>query len=286
MTVIYIDSLFLLNLVVNYLLLLCTARVAGEALHRLRFALAAALGAFYACAVFLPGLGFLNHIACPVAAAVLMALVSFGGARRFFRLLALFLALSCALGGAVLVLGLLGGKAVGLHGGILFPRVDLKVVLLAAAVCYVVLGTLLRKLSAHGGSRGAVVPVTVELLGRRVAFHALVDTGNTLTDPVSGKPVLVAEGMRLLPLFPPGEAPAVVELQDPAGVLERLSKGKLRGRLRLLPYRAVGVERGMLLCLRPDRVTVDGKDCGVLLVALSPGAVSDCGSHCALIGAI
>ncbi len=54
MTVVYIDSLFLLNFVVNYLLLLAAAKLSGEPLRRLRMAGGAALGAAYAAAVFFP----------------------------------------------------------------------------------------------------------------------------------------------------------------------------------------------------------------------------------------
>lgn len=61
MTVVYIDALFLLNFVVDYLLLLCAGRLAGEVLHRGRLALGAALAGAYAAAVFLPGMGFLLH---------------------------------------------------------------------------------------------------------------------------------------------------------------------------------------------------------------------------------
>ena len=44
MTVIYLDTLFLLNALVDYLLLLAAARLAGEPLRRVRFALGAGLG--------------------------------------------------------------------------------------------------------------------------------------------------------------------------------------------------------------------------------------------------
>ena len=44
MTVVYIDSLFLLNLIVDYLLLLATAKLAGEVICRPRLALGAAVG--------------------------------------------------------------------------------------------------------------------------------------------------------------------------------------------------------------------------------------------------
>ena len=50
MTVIYVDTLFLLNGIIDYLLLLAAARLAGEPLRRLRFGAAAALGGAYAVA--------------------------------------------------------------------------------------------------------------------------------------------------------------------------------------------------------------------------------------------
>ena len=59
MTVVYLDRVLLLNLLVDYLLLLTTARLAGIPLRRGRLALCAAGGALYAGAVFLPGWGFL-----------------------------------------------------------------------------------------------------------------------------------------------------------------------------------------------------------------------------------
>ena len=57
---IYLDSLFALNAIIDYLLLLCSARAAGAVLHRRRLALAAVLGGLWAVACILPGLGFLS----------------------------------------------------------------------------------------------------------------------------------------------------------------------------------------------------------------------------------
>ena len=53
---------------------------------------------------------------------------------------------------------------------------------------------------------------------------------------------------------------------------------------RLLPYRAVGVECGMLLALRARQVRLNGRPQGGLLVALSPTPVDDGGTYQALIG--
>lgn len=282
MTVVYIDALFLLNLIVNYLLLLAAAKLAGEPLRRLRLAAGAALGGLYAAAIFFPGMGFLTHPLCKLGAAVLMLLTGFGGSRRLLRVTLVFFGLSCAFGGGIFAIGLLGGRGLTLRNGVLYSVMDLRILLLSAAVCYAVLTLVFRRTARHG--RREVLPAVLILEGRRVAVNALVDTGNTLTDPVTGRPVMVAEGSRLSPLLPGERVLDEKALRDPVGTLERLSRGGRGRRFRLLPYQAVGVECGMLLALRLDDARVGAENYGGILVALSPNPVSDGGGYSALIG--
>lgn len=282
MTVVYVDTLFLLNALVDYLLLLCSARLAGEPLERLRFALGAVLGGGYAVAIFLPGLGFLERPLCRLAAAVLMAVAAFGGGRRLGRQTAIFFALSCAFAGGVLAISLVGGTGLSLNRGVIYSGMDLKMVLLSAAGCYAALSLLLQKTGKHTHFTGELKEVRLELGERAVELTALTDTGNTLTDPVTGRGVMVAEGARLEPLFPPEQRPDGAALRDPAGALEGLTAAG--GRFRLLPYRSVGVDRGLLLAVRVDRAVVDGEDRGAMVVALSPNPVSDGGGYAALLG--
>ena len=282
MTVVYVDTLFLLNALVDYLLLLCSARLAGEPLRRLRFALGAALGGGYAVALFLPGLAFLERPACRLVAAVLMVLAAFGGSRRLGRLGAIFFALSCAFAGGVLAISLVGRTGLSLNRGVVYSGMDLKMVLLSAAGCYAALSLVLGRSARHTRFTGELKTVRLELGGREVELTALTDTGNTLTDPVTGQGVMVAEGALLGPLFPRERRPTCRDLEDPAGALAGLSAAG--GRFRLLPYRSVGVDRGLLLAVRVDRAVVDGTDRGAMVVALSPNPVSDGGGYGALLG--
>ena len=285
MTVVYLDELFLLNFVVNYLLLLAAARLAGEVLRRWRLAAGGALGALYACAVFLPGLGFLAHPLCKAGAAVCMALLAYGGSRRLLRLLLTFIALACAFGGGILAISLLGGQGMTLKNGILYSGMDLKLILLSAAGCYAAITLLFSRAARHGGvGQRDILSARLKLEGREMTLPTLVDTGNTLTDPVTGRPVMVAEGQRLTPLLPNGVTFSEGELQNPAQTLERLAQQGVGRRFRLLPYRSVGVDCGMLLALRMDTVQVGERDYGGILVALSPTPVSDGGGYGALIG--
>lgn len=284
MTVIYIDSLFLLNFVVDYLLLLCAGRLAGEVLHRGRLALGAALGAAYAAAVFFPGMGFLLHPLCKLSAAVLSLLAGYGGSRRLLRVTLVFFAVSAAFGGGIFALELLGGRGLTLKNGIFYSAMDLKLILLSAAGCYVLITLVLQRSARH--TPRELAPAVLTLEGKRVALTALVDTGNTLTDPVSGRPVMVAEGERAKELFPRDHRPGPGDLRDPTSALAHLGTGEWSRRFRLLPYRSVGVERGLLLAVRVDELELNGRGRGPVLVALSPTPVSDGGGYQALIGAV
>lgn len=284
MTVVYVDTLFVLNSMVDYLLLLAGARLAGEPLHRIRFGAAAALGGLYAVALFLPGLMFLERWPCRIASAVLMLLVAYGGGRRLLRQSLIFFALVCAFGGGIMCVSLNGGQSSFLRRGIAHTTMDVKVMLVSAAVCYVVLTAVFQRLGAHTRLTGGLASAKVCLGRNTVEITALVDTGNTLSDPVTGKRVMVAEGSCLGGLFPGEYCPRPDDLLEPVRAMERLGRGEWRGKFRLLPYRAVGVERGLLLAVRVDGLYINGEKTDITLVALSPTPVSDGGGYRALIG--
>lgn len=113
--------------------------------------------------------------------------------------------------------------------------------------------------------------------GRQARFTALLDTGHTLSDPCTGRPVLTAHWEALEPLWTDREREALsrLEAEGAAAVLSRLGPGS---GFRVLPYRAVGVRSGLLLCFRADRARADGRELGEITVALSPGAVSEGGA--------
>ena len=86
MTVVYVDSVFVLNALMDYLLVLCAARLAGIPLRRRRYLLAGLLGGAYAVAVFLPGLGFLSATPVKLAAGILLALAAYAAKVVLFGL--------------------------------------------------------------------------------------------------------------------------------------------------------------------------------------------------------
>ena len=144
--------------------------------------------------------------------------------------------------------------------------INWRILFLSFGACYAAVRFFLSRLPRDRERQ--VLPAEVALLGRTVALSALRDTGNSLTDPISGCGVLIGDAAVLAPLFP-GPLPSPVP--GDAAALFRLLAGSeaLRPRLRLIPYAALGKTDGLLLCFRPDAVTVGGVPRG-LMVAVSP----------------
>ena len=191
-TVVYIDRVAVLNLMVDYLLLMTTATLAGTPLRRLRFGLCAVGGSAYAVAVFL--LPVLAHPLCRIGAGIVMALCAFGEEVRPWRLTALFWLLSGGLAGLLLALGLLSGAPYGLVSRVSYADISWPVLLGGAAVFYGLLHLLFRQTARH--ERGELMDIDVVVGGRRCRLRALRDNGNTLRDPIRGQPVLAASVAR------------------------------------------------------------------------------------------
>ena len=262
MKYIYIDSLFFLSLFTDYLLCLITARICRLCLRRWRYLAAALLGAVYSVSVFLPGLGFMASRWMELVSAALMGLIAFGGERRMFRCMAVFLAVSATFGGAIWALSLQTGA---------LPVIDLRLLIGCFAVCYTVLSIIARSRSRAADRRTAAIELSLD--GRHCCFTALIDSGNCLSDPVTGAEIVVISPRALRPLLP--ESAVLLEITDPVEFVTAAGDSpELAGRMRLIPFSALG-GTGLLPVFRPDSVRVDGEERTGLLAAISAVAAGD-----------
>ena len=142
MDVIYLDRLFGLNLLLDYCLVLASARVCGVVLRRGRYLLAALTGALYAAVMVLPGCGWLGSGAMKLALGAAMALIAFGGEAHWARCAVVFFAVSAAFGGAVYAASMLAGVSPG-SGALV--TVSGRVLVLSFAVCYAAVSTVFRR---------------------------------------------------------------------------------------------------------------------------------------------
>lgn len=269
MRTIYLDEVFLLNLVIDYFLLLAAAMICALPFRRPRFFLAAACGAAWSASSLLPALAFLRApIMNPILAAA-MTLIAFGRERKLGVCLLAFLGVSALFGGTVYAAGLYRG-AWSRSGALV--RLDLRVLALSFAVCWAIVSLVFRQKVKTAQRR--IRALTLTLGGRSVSVPALEDTGNGLYDPVTGRAALVIEREAAAGLFPRDLRPYL--RLDPIDAAVHIPGA------RLLPYAGVDGKKRLLLAFRPDSVTADGEERDDLLAAVAPDLGGD-GSYRAII---
>lgn len=243
---IYLDVVFGLNFLVDLLLLMAANRIAGFAGGFGRCCLGGLLGGAYGAACLLPGFSFLGGGFWRIVFLWAMAVAAYGMNRSAVRRCGAFILLSLALGGAAASVG--------------------KNDTASLVLCTGVLGLVCAIGFPRNWRAQQFVQVTVRLGGITRAMTALLDTGNALRDPLTGKQVLVVGPQIADDLLGLTEQ----QLLEP---VQTVADGCIPG-LRLIPYRTVGTASAMLLAIRPDEVRI-GAERRDIMLAFAPNSIGN-----------
>lgn len=250
---VYIDLYFLVNVSMDLLCLMITAALLHRQVKRLRAVAGAMLGGGYAVAALLFGFDGLFGFFLDFAVALLMCTVTFYVRKTTFGRI-----LQCALS-QTLVSMLLGGVMTALYAWL--NRLELPFDALQGDGLSVWTFALLTAVASITTVRGGRLfglsqktkSVTVEavLFGKTVTLHAMVDSGNLLRDPVSGKSVIVADLSRLSGTLPP----ALLQAYETGDFTSFLATYENARHIRPIPaHTATG--DSLLFAIVPERLTL------------------------------
>lgn len=291
---IYVDLYFLVNFFMNAALLWGTACLTKLQPSAWRIVFGAAAGALYSIAFLFPALSFLLGPEAKIFFALLMLAIAFPrvGISALLKVCACFLVLSFSVAGIALGLMFLPLRYAwdpGFHAGGLSAFVESGVKaaspatfvlsffgrgqgypwwLLAAltATALAMVSSSWAYLRYQSFRRQNIYTVDIILFGRKVRLKGFLDTGNALREPISGRPVVVAEYEALSHLLPEEVAHVMEALEGDPGdasvsALARVAKGEFATRFRIVPFRSLGRETGIILGFRPDALVVhkDGR---------------------------
>ena len=243
-------ELFLLtNTLANSLSLWLAARLMGMHIPSLKRILIAALcGAAYSVAAYLPGFALLRAVPFMMLVPVVMAKIMLPQQKPLSTMKTAILILLCGL----------------MLGGFLSWLTAQKIAV------WLAFGTLILSMlgaalfcGVHRKVLSSVTMIEIALesscMGKgSVRLPAMLDTGNQLTDPITGLPVVVASSASLKPILP-----AAVMPEDP----QTLPFG-----FRLLRVQTTAGHK-MMMCFRPSHFRVQTEGTwreGQALIAIAP----------------
>jgi len=265
---IYLDVLFLENLVVNYLILVVTSKFLKRKTSNLRLFIGALVGAAYVIPMILfPGIKFYYTVFAKFLLSLAIVAIAFSPEKpvAFVKTLAYFYVSTFIFAGAAFAFLYFNQNGGFVKNGIVyvFWQSNWTVLFFALSVItvFIIIKICWELVQQRFARDNLLVPLRIAFENKSVDVDALIDTGNSLHDPLTNMPVVVVE-FRALKEILPSEISVIFDQyreDDLVGITDIISGSRWYSRFRLIPFTSLGKENGMLIGFKPDYIQI-GKE--------------------------
>ena len=250
---IYIDVLIVTSVYIDFLLIKAAGKLLRLRCTTARSILAALAGSLFSLTLLLPPLGTLFSAAVRIVSVMCMVLIAFGfgGAARYVKTCIVFSLISFLFAGMCFFLSQsAAGGFILCRGGAVYFDISLTVLIISTAAAYCA-ALLYRKITDKGTDFRGTYTLTVCFGGKYASVKAAADTGNTLTDSVTGDSIIVCGEKQLSDIFSSGDIPRSFSAAVPKG-------------WRFVPYNTASGS-GIMPVFRPQSIYIrndeNGKRC-------------------------
>lgn len=249
--VVYVDVLTVINLFVNYALLLCSSLIMKMKISNVKLLSGALVGSLYGLVIFLPEVAWYIELLMRLGSGALIVLISFGykNMRRFMRCFFTFFAVTAAFGGIMLALWLTVAPTGMLYNnGAVYFDIDISVLAVSTVICFTLV-SVVSKIIGRKAPANSIYNLTLTADGKKISGVALCDTGNSLCESFSGYPVIIGEYDTLASILPQS---IISYYENPTGNADAEN-------LRVVVYKTVA-DVGILPAFRPDSIELSSID--------------------------
>lgn len=292
MQYLFIDVIWLDNLIVNFIVLWITWKLSRNSSPMWRLWCSACVGAVYAALLILPGFAWLAILPLKILLSLVMLAIGFRlqSLPEFLKLFGYFYGITFLLGGAAFGLYYFIGTGIQLFNGIfLIKDFPIKILFFSIAFILMLYRWLWPFLRFRINRQQLVYQVEVQFGESSIIMDAFLDTGNELTDPVSCYPVMVVEFSMICPILPSDIQKIYLEGKEEhlEEITQVMAESDWISRFCIVPYRTLGHSNSILLAFRPDAVRVLTNDtwveAGHTLIGIRNQELSVSGEFHALI---
>ena len=283
---IYIDVLFLLNLILDYIILVTTVFLNGTKAVKPRMIIAAISGALYSVIIFFPTLSFLNMIIFRMlASAVIVAIAfEFKNLFNYIKNLLTYYIVNAVYGGGIYAFynfTVLGSK-MNYSNGVYYIDLPLWAVIVLAFVFYWLI-KLFTKIFDGRITQKNIRKIEISFLSSKITVDALFDTGNSLCDPISLMPVMLVQTDRFKNKL--GSSILNMIESNDSTFLPTLHSAYPELKFRVIPFKDITGNKTTIYAFKPTKITdvEKNKELGDMLVGLISTKLSEDMSYTALL---
>ncbi len=247
---IYLDVLLITNIYVNYFLLKATAKITHTSLKTARCILGAVFGSLSALIILLPAQNSLIMLFIKLICAVAIIFVTFFkiSFKRLIKLTLVFFAINFAFAGILtLIYTITNLKMLVVNNYCVYFDIPIIFFAVATIISYFAICIVTHIIEKNFNINHSY-KILVEIFGKQYLFNAICDSGNSLSDSFSGKPVIICNSIELTDELNIDINENNLE-ESYNNLLEKSKK------FRLVPYSTVK-EKGLIPVIKPDKLYI------------------------------
>lgn len=249
---IYVDQMFLENAIMNYIILYFTSKFSGISSKWYRLMIGAIIGSIYVISSYIFGFYDKPFIGIKILLAFVMVVTSFKikNIKEFFKLFVFFVGITFFIGGASFGLAFIANVSMISEGGVLYVE-EFPVVMIAlgSVLSFIIGKWILIFLKNKVKINQLLYDIEIKLFDKKIITTALLDSGHSVKESLTGYPVMILEKSMLKEIVP-------------KEVIDKIEKNdfefeeKFKRRFRIIPVSTVSSESNLLMGFKADECII------------------------------
>lgn len=284
---VYVDIIFLENLLMNSIILFATAIILKAPIKIVRTIISSTIGSIYAIIIYVSNMQIYSNLFLKVALSAVMVYVAYKPLKSkvFFKSLMIFYLTSFTFGGVTFALiYFVRPQDILFENGVLIGISPIKIIITGGIFGFIIITISFKNIKGKLTKKDMLCDITILQDNKSLKTKAIIDTGNLLTDPITKLPVIIVEKDKLVGIFPKDIIENTMSFINGNDVKQE----EYLCKMRIIPFKSLGRENGLLLGIKVDGVIINYQNndnfIKDIIVGIYERKLSTNNSYSALIG--
>lgn len=258
---IYIDVIFLENLIMNSIILYATAIILKIKPKMIKIIISSAIGSIYAIITYITEIEIYTSVILKTILAIIIVYIAFNpqNIKKMLKEVAIFYLTSFVFGGATLYLiYYIKPQEIFIKNGMFVGTYILKVILLGGIFALIIIKISSKIIKDKINPKDIYCNIKIKIDNKIIETKGMIDTGNFVKEPITNTPVVILESTLLEKALPTIILNNLENILS--GDLSQIPKEiqeKYISKLRCIPFSSLGKQNGMLLGIKADEIEVE-----------------------------
>lgn len=261
---IYIDVVLIENLIMNYIILFATGIIIKTKIKHIKLILSSLVGAIYSVLAYMSILQIYTSIILKFILSIIIVYIAYNpqNIRIMWKDLLIFYLTSFVFGGAAFsLIYIVKPQEILMKNGLFLGTYPLKTIILGTILSFGIIITAFKIVKTKISPKDMYCIIEINIDEKNIITKAMIDTGNLLKEPITGKPVIVLEQTLLYNIIPSEILNNIENILG--GDLDKIPdeiRNKYCSKLKLIPFTSLGKENGMLIGINAKSVKIRHED--------------------------